>query len=606
MLVAGCVVVLCAFFLPVVFAELPGGSAVRAASVVALRVIPFPGTPDASPSTGVIFSALRPSDLRSVTVKGSRSGRHPGRLEALPAGGGTEFLPGHAFTPGETVRVTAELTSRGAGTASGEPGATHLSFSFRVRVPVPTPLVEGARWPAAAWQPGARLTSGSPYGPTQSFRSEPDLHPPVLTATSDPDLASGDIFAGVLYGSQGGPMILNPQGQLVWFLPGRQAANFAVQHYRGHPVLTWWQRVGSDPREDVIVNGSYRTVAVVHGADGLTPDAHDFQITPQGTAFLSTAIIVDANLSSVGGPVSGTAIDDIVQEVDIRTGQLLWEWHSLGHIPLSASYGPVPDSSWPPYDYFHLNSIQQLPDGNLLISARQTWAAYEISRRNGRVIWTVGGKYSDFAMGQGTRFEWQHDVRLYGHTMSVFDDAATPPEESQSSGKLLRLNPSRRTVSLIKRFTHDPPVITPQMGSVQMLPNGNVFVGWGPVPEFSEYTSAGRQIFNVTAPLGVVFYRAYRFPWVGRPNTRPALAVSRSKSGRTILYASWNGATQVVDWRVLGGPTSHHLKSLGVTAPRRGFETTIKLASHPRYLAVQALGSKGDVLGTSAPAQARR
>ena len=450
----------------------------------------------------------------------------------------------------------------------------------------------------------ASLRTGSPYGPTQSFHSEPGLHPPVLTVTSDPDHTSGDIFAGILFGAQGGPMILNAKGQLVWFLPGRESANFAVQRYQGHPVLTWWQKIGSAPAEDVIVNSAYQTVAVVHGGNGLTPDPHDFQITPQGTAYLSSAQIVDANLSSLGGPANGTAIDDIVQEVDIRTGRVLWEWHSLDHVPMSASYGPVPQAAWPPYDYFHLNSIQQLPGGNLLISARQTWAVYEISRRTGRVIWTLGGKDSDFRIGSRARFEWQHDARLRGSTLSVFDDADSPQEESQSSAKFLRLNVAQRTASLIRRFTHSPPLLTSEMGSARTLPNGNVFVGWGNAPQFSEYSPSGRQIFNGSAPLGVVFYRVVRFPWIGRPRTRPLLAVTHSGGSTIKLYASWNGATQVSAWRVVGGATARRLSPLGASTPSTGFETTIKLTAHPSYVAVKALSARGKVLGTSAAARA--
>jgi outer membrane protein assembly factor BamB len=314
--------------------------------------------------------------------------------------------------------------------------------------------------------------------------------------------------------------------------------------------------------------------------------------------------VADANLSGLGGPSKGTVIDGVVQEVNIKTGQLLWEWHSLGHVPLSASYEPVTHKSWPPYDYFHLNSIQQLPNGNLLISARNTWALYEISHQTGQVIWTLGGKYSDFKMGRGTNFEWQHDARLHMGVLSVFDDADTPQEEPQSSAKLLRLNEHAHTVTLIRRFTHSPPLLTPEMGSTQTLANGNVFVGWGKDPDFSEYTPRGRQIFNASAALGVVFYRVFRFPWTGRPHTRPSLAVSRRR-GDTTVYASWNGATQVRAWRVLAGPRAHALKPLGVRAPRRNFETEIRLVSRLRYFAVQALDGRGKVLGTSAPARSR-
>ena len=601
-LAAGCLVAVCAAIASTVQAKLPGRSAVPdgGGTVVALCVIPFPGTPDASPSSQVIFPALDRPELRSVVVIGSRSGTHLGRLEALPAGAGTAFVPDRRFAPGETVRVRAELASARAGTASGDPGATRLSFSFGVRV---APSAKAASSGSGRSSQSSGWLSRSAYGPTQHFHSAPGLRPPVVTSTSDPDRTSGDIFAGVLFGHQGGPMILNAKGQLVWFLPGREAADFAVQQYQRQPVLTWWQKIGSSPAEDVIMDRSYRTVAVVRGGDGLVPDAHEFQITPQGTAFLSTVVVEHADLTSVGGPRDGYVLDDVVQEVDIRTAQVLWEWHSLGHVPLSASYTPAPHTSFPLYDYFHLNSIQQLPNGNLLISARNTWAVYEINRRTGRVIWTLGGKYSDFAMGRGTRFEWQHDARLHGEMLSLFDDAAAPQEAFQSSAKLLRLNTQNGTVSLVHRFTHFPAVLTPEMGSVQTLPNGNVFVGWGSDPQFSEYTPTGQQIYNGVAPLGVTFYRIFRFPWVGHPRTRPALALSPGARGRVRVYVSWNGATQVVAWRVLGGPTKHDLAPLGVTVPENGFETTIEVPSDPRYFAVQALDRKGSVLSTS-PARA--
>jgi hypothetical protein len=354
--------------------------------------------------------------------------------------------------------------------------------------------------------------------------------------------------------------------------------------------------------KDVIMNRSYRAVATVRAGDGYQADLHEFQITPQGTALIDALGFANANLSSVGGPSSGTVLDDVIQEVDIKTGRVLWQWHALGHVPLDASYEPyVSNDLW--YDYFHLNSIQQLPDRNLLISARNTWAVYEISRKTGKVIWTLGGKYSNFKLGPRVRFEWQHDARLRPNgILSLFDDASgdTEPSETQSSAEILGVDLAARTVSLIRRYTHSPPQITSASGSTQLLSNGDVFVGWGEQPNFSEYTPMGRQIFNASFPLGIGSYRAFRFPWVALPHTRPSLAVSRADRTGVRVYASWNGATQVEAWRVLGGSSPGHMKSLGVTATRTGFETTIKVATGPRYLAVQALNVKGKVLGTSA------
>lgn len=566
-----------------------------------LRVIPFPGTPDASAGTQVIFSALRPSELRSVSVTGSVSGLHRGRLAPLPADAGTAFAPARRFTPGETVVVVARLSSPKAGTTSGDPGAERLRFSFRVATPVSP---RASRPHARSAEDHVRgLTTG--HGPTQTFHSEPGLHPPALRLTHNPDRSSGDIFLAPENSPQTGPMILNPQGQLVWFAPNGSGGDFAVQHYEGHPVLTWWQGQivnGQvvNPSEDVIADSSYRTVADVHAGYGYPTDLHDFQLTARGTAYLDSPVLTQASLKSVGGPAKGTVVDYVLQEVDVRTGKVLWAWHALGHVPIDASYMPYSrrESS---YDFFHLNSIEQLPNGNLLISARDTWAVYEISRQTGRVIWTLGGKDSSFKMGPGTNFEWQHDARMAGRTLSLFDDAGYPPEERQSSAKFLRLDLRRKRASLIHRYTHFPPVISGSGGNVQALPNGNVFVDWGNQPQFSEYTPGGQQIFNLRLPLGVGTYRAFRFPWVGRPDTPPSLALSPRPGGRVTAYASWNGATQAVAWRVLGGPTSRQLRRLGVTARHRGFETTIDVPSEPRYFAVEALSRSGKVLGTSTP-----
>ncbi|HZU61371.1 MAG TPA: arylsulfotransferase family protein [Solirubrobacteraceae bacterium] len=577
----------------------PPRQAARAAATALqapLHVMPFPGTPDASPESQIIFSSLHPSDIRSVIVTGSRSGLHPGHSSELPDQAGTAFVPTHPFTPGETVVVQAQLRSALAGTASGAPGARTLNFSFTVGVPAPV-TSSAAR---------AARAAASASGPLVNFHSRPDLHPPPLAATANPDHASGEIFltaqAGGDGSSQVGPMILNSRGKLVWFRPvtRRTPYNLQVQRYGGHPVLTWWEGQFLGRGMDVIVNQSYRRVGVVRGAEHYFPDLHEFQITPAGTALVDSYSVVQANLSSLGGPSNGRVTDCIIQELDIRTGKLLWEWHALGHVPLADSYAGGANGS-APYDFFHLNAIQQLPGGDFLISSRNTWSVYKIDGKTGRIVWRLGGKHSDFRMGPGTNFEWQHDARLNGDQLTLFDDGAWPQEESQSSAKVLRIDQSKRTAVLLRRYTHSPPLLAFKGGSMQILPNGNVFVGWGGAPDFSEYTPAGRQVFNGSVPIYMNSYRAFRFPWTGQAPNHPALALTPSKKGLTWLYVSWNGATQVARWRVLGGSSAHTLTALK-TRPWSGFETAIALPGAPHFLAVQALDSRGRVLGRSAVA----
>jgi Arylsulfotransferase (ASST) len=440
---------------------------------------------------------------------------------------------------------------------------------------------------------------------SQTFR------PAAVSFGADPDHTSGDILLTPRNGYQRrvnfwrGPEMVDSLGQLVWFHPlpkGELANNLEVQQYRGQPVLTWWQGTESGGHaEDVIMDRSYHTVAIVRAGNGYQADTHEFQITPQNTALISAVVGVKANLSGLGGPAHGTVQDDVIQEIDIKTGRVLWSWHSLGHIPFRASYTRPAGSQ--PWDYFHLNSIQQVPGGNLVISARNTWAVYEINRHRGGIVWTLGGKRSKFKVGPLAKFEWQHDARLHGNALSLFDDASDGPEqqEKQSSAKVLILNLHAMTAVLSHRYVHSPPVVSVSQGNAQTLSNHNLFVGWGSAPEFSEYTVNGRQVFTGTLALGVESYRAYRSPWSGQPTTPPDMANVPGPGGTVDIYASWNGATRVAAWRVLGGPTPQSLVALNSSTPRSGFETHIVVHSQPSYFEVQALDAQGHVLGTSDP-----
>jgi hypothetical protein len=561
-----------------------------------LAVIPFPGTPDASPSSQIIFSALRPSALRSVTVTGTRTGLHSGRLTALPGGAGTAFVPARRFASGERVTVDAQLRSPAAGTASGDPRSSRLAFSFDVARPV------------AEADPAAAGTSeaGAASGGWQSYESLPRIHPPLVSVRRDKDLKSGDIFLAPDKSGQMGPMIINPRGKLVWFDHTGRATpfNFEVQRYRGRPVLTWWQgRVvgigyGAGGR-DMILDSSYRKVAALHGGDGYSSDLHEFQLIPHGRALIDAYVPVHANLSGVGGPSNGTVLDCVIQELDVKTNRVLWEWHAYGHIPLSASYNSVPSDPSTPYDFFHLNSIQQLTGGKLIISGRNTWSVYMIDERTGRVQWTLGGKDSNWRMGPGTNFEWQHDARMHRRgILTVFDDGSWPAEESQSSAKELRVNVRTGLVSLVRQFTHFPGLLAGSQGNAQLLGNGNMMIGWGSASQFSEYTPKGHAVLDGGFRLGVNSYRTYRFPWNGQPATRPSLAVETGPHGRHHLYASWNGATDVASWEVLDGQTRKVLVPL-TARQKRSFETEITVKADRRYFAVEALAANGHVLRRS-------
>jgi hypothetical protein len=203
-------------------------------------------------------------------------------------------------------------------------------------------------------------------------------------------------------------------------------------------------------------------------------------------------------------------------------------------------------------------------------------------------------------MGPGAKFAFQHDVRATAGddpTVTVFDDGAGPPKvHAQSRGLTLKLNPGRKTATLLREDDHAPSLLADYEGNVQSLDSGDRVLGWGQQPYFTEYDARGQVVFDGRFVDGNSSYRAYRFTWAATPSTRPAVAASTSGASTT-AYASWNGATTVASWRVLGGSTPSDLRAEG-TGAKQGFETQLTIPAAP-YVAVQALDSSGRVLSTS-------
>jgi hypothetical protein len=380
-----------------------------------------------------------------------------------------------------------------------------------------------------------------------------------------------------------------------------------VQRYEGRPVLTWWQDPliagGSSKAGEMILDSSYRRVAVVRAGNGYQPDLHEFQITPQGVGLITVYDGIDCDLSSVGGPRTAAVADTLLQEIDLKTGLVRYEWHSLDHVPLSDSYASAHGASrTTPFDYFHINSIDVGAGGDLLIDARNTWAAYDVDPRTGQIGWRLGGKHTSFAMARGASVAWQHDAREQPDgTITFFDNGATPVVHSQSRAIALRLDSQQHTATLVREQVHPgKALIAGSQGNVQALPGGAWAVGWGESPYLSEFAADGRLVFDAHLPASYESYRVYRLAWSGRPAQAPALAVVRAAAGRrATVYASWDGATEVASWRVLAGPSPVRLTGVA-SAPRHGFETAIDVGSLPGgYVQIQALDAAGAVIGAS-------
>ena len=561
-----------------------------AATARALTISPLAGTPDASPRTQISFLGVPAGRLHEISVVGSRSGSHGGRLKPYASAPGASFLPGREFSEGEQVRVSAVV---GAGARAYRVGST---FTVARLAPYRfTPMHS-----APATKPGT----------VQRFVSQPRLSPPSVRVTARaPGSSANDVFVTANDGfGQWGPMIFDRAGALVWFKPvpkGETAMDLQVESYAGKPALVWWQgfisNLGVGFGTDEIYSSSYKPLATVRAGNGYWADLHELQITPKGAAFITAYSLVEADLSSVGGAHEGALQDAIVQEVDIKTGLVMFEWHAYGHVALEDTYARGPISHSMPWDFFHVNSISLDPwgDGNFMISSRNTWAGYEIDGHTGAVLWRLGGKHPSFHMGSGTGTAWQHDIRWQpDHTITLFDDGAVPAAHSQSRALHERIDWRHRTVKLLGRDVRARALLTGSQGNDQALPGGGSFVGWGELPYFTEFGPSGQTLFEANIPYPGESYRAYTFPWTGTPANPPAFAVASAGAEANMVYASWNGATGVSAWRVFAGSDPAHLAMIA-TATRTGFETAIPIHSFELDFAVQALGASGQPLGSS-------
>jgi hypothetical protein len=361
----------------------------------------------------------------------------------------------------------------------------------------------------------------------------PTSPPPVTVLTPATGLGHDDIFltpTGATSTYANGPEILDTKGNVVWFhaIPqGQTASDFRAQTYRGRRVLTWWQGTGLGglaQGTDYIYDDHYTQIGTVQAGNGLSADGHEFLITPWSTALILAYTTATADLTSIGGPADQTVIDGVVQEIDIQTGKVLFQWNSADHVPYSQSEQPLPASASTPWDWFHINAVHLDRDNSLLIDARNTWTTYKVNRHTGDIIWQLGGKASSFrltaAPGQALDnaneiFAWQHDPESLGHDRYTFFDneSSASPELPYSRAVTVVLDERRHVATLVASDNQPEGLSAPSQGNAQTTAFGNLFVGWGSLPYVSAFDPAGKLIFNAQYPVGVNSYRAYFLPW---------------------------------------------------------------------------------------------
>ncbi|KAL3455342.1 ASST-domain-containing protein [Aspergillus heterothallicus] len=492
--------------------------------------------------------------------------------------------------------------------------------------------------------PAASAESQAPLWPLQSFKSTP-ITAPYMNVTKNAQTEPGHIFISphdTLRGT-GFPMIYAEDGQLIWRGPAVNVSAFQPQMLDGEPVLAYWDGYlfpGFGFGGITILNSSYDQIYRVTlpggGGDGEEEgrfvtiaesqtfdsyiDIHESQITSEGTILVTAVNVTRVDLSSIGGPVDGWVQDGLVYEIDIKTNEVLFRWSAVEHLDqvrLEDSMLPLEDSGQnitAPYEYPHLNSVMKYGD-SYLVSSRFMCSLYFIDK-NGQVIWHLHGQTGgDFTLSTEARFCYQHNARFITSTESKIrlqlhnnENADYTSPTTLTTGLILDLDMKQRAVTAVQKFWDAAePVFAQSQGSYQNLTNGHVLLQHGAVPKLEEYDQEGALVLRARFGFdsAIQSYRGYKANWVGRPRTRPdVFACAGGEEGETVVYASWNGATDVQSWRVMARTGAGGLREVA-TVPRNGFETRIQLDKAVEHVVVAAVGGVGDGTKSNAVAVAK-
>lgn len=442
------------------------------------------------------------------------------------------------------------------------------------------------------------------------------------------------------------PLILNTEDLSAVYVNRSYNAvfNVAVQQDRGVPYLTYYggpmSGIGLGDGFAHALDSEYREIYHVAAQNlAVKADIHEFAMTGHGTAIVTAYELVPWDLSAFStSPRAkfGNIKDSVFQEIDLDTNEVLFQWRASEHINMSGSYEQLGNPDWG-WDFFHINSIQKSKDGNYLISARHMHSIYMINGETGDVMWTLGGKFNEFAelpYPEGETFgdplltmAWQHHAQFYpgsdekeitffdNHVLNFNGYGCT---RDCSRGVHIRLdydapnNNRNKTVQLLHEYRHPVGLQSQSQGSVQVLDNGNVFVGWGRNPAFTEHLPDGTVVFDVqfspwrseaTNNDGLDNYRAYRYDWIGTPHWNPDIMAERSEDGSVRVWMSWNGATEVAEWVVLGHDSENNIdgaRKVVARGPRHGFETDYWFESlDATHVRAAALNAAGDVIGST-------
>ncbi|KAK3691689.1 hypothetical protein LTR37_018482 [Vermiconidia calcicola] len=422
-----------------------------------------------------------------------------------------------------------------------------------------------------------------------------------------------------------GPAIYDGDGGLIWsgsyIWNNINIMDFQMQKVRGEDRLTLMFPVEGD---GIILDNHYREVdRTPVGITGKTLNMHEFHFVENGASLL----LLKRNITKASKEMSKAVGYDGecqimfvgIEEIDTANWDTKFTWTSEDWITLDESTldtAPAEKRCKNSWDYLHANALDKFTDGHYLLSARHADTIYKVDKDDGHIHWRLGGRNSDFEMGN-LNFSRQHHARFRyqneTHTViSLLDNSKgqdpQPPTSGWSRALLitLRTDTDPMTAEIMQAFDHPRREYAWRRGNYQMLDNGNAFICWSEQSLQSEHAPDGKLLFEAQMePHWIGTYRAFKHQFVGLPLDPPDVYAQAfnheepASSTSTLVHVSWNGATEVATWNLYKSTEDGETMLKIASKPRSGFETALEYDGFASYVVVEAVNKDRVPIGQS-------
>lgn len=251
---------------------------------------------------------------------------------------------------------------------------------------------------------------------------------------------------------------------------------------------------------------------------------------------VGTIVYLNQEVFTVDGPPWGSPsniIGDVIEEICVETGELLWEWRLKDHVNPNEHngidlWGPMVLSDWSHGNTvnFHENYAYGSDRHDvILFNARHLDTFYMIDHPSGEILWSCGqnGQFGRREPPEEPLFNGSHAVNMIAWNRFILFDNGNMRNPPVSRAVEVDIEPISGIVTELWSWT-DPnkEMFNRWGGDVKRLPNGNRLLTDVTAGRVIEVTLEGQMVWDMTITMKGTdhyhhVYMCERVPALGSP-----------------------------------------------------------------------------------------